>query len=136
MHSKVQPQACVSTSAARSNARNARKLARKVQPHDPVGRLVAEVIDAVLARARDEAAAASDDLPVMRKLRAIEWFAGSGRLSFALKQQQGWDPVIHDRDVNAVEWAQHGEKPEQCTFRSDEFEEIERGSFYLEPPYD
>eukprot|EP00966_Prymnesium_polylepis_P173036 4002187-Prymnesium_polylepis.2 len=69
--------------------------------------------------------------------RCIEWFAGSGRLVFALKKQQGWDECADaDRNVDAVEWAEHEEQAESCIFRSDEFEEVDRGSFFHEKPYD
>ena len=124
------------SSSTTSSRASAHKAARKAQPHDPIGRLVSDAIEAVLARARDEAAAAADDLPVMRKLRCIEWFAGSGRLSFALRQQHGWHAVIHDRNADAVEWVQHGEQADASTFRADEFESVDRTSFFREPPFD
>lgn len=104
-------------------------------PHDPVSQCVEDAIEAVLARARDEAAAASHDLPVMRKLRTYEWFAGSGRLSFALLAQ-GCDVMIHDRDPAAVEWAAHSMQPDAKRFSSDEFLSINEGAFYAVPPYD
>ena len=111
------------------------------QPESAVSQAVAGAISAVLARARDESAASSDDLPIMRKLRAMEWFAGSGRLSFALALQHGWEVVIHDRNQNAVEWVQHGVKPDGRQFISSEKEfitEVTIGEFYQQssPPFD
>lgn len=71
-----------------------------------------------------------------RKLRAVEWFAGSGRLSFAL-MSFGWECVLHDHDPNAIEWEQHGAAPgEGNTYWSDDFLEIERRSLLNSPPYD
>ena len=118
-----------------------------VQPIDPsqwrpdtaVSRAVANAIAAVLARARGEAAASKDDLPIMRNLRAIEWFAGSGRLSFALAQQHGWQVIVHDRNADAVEWAAHELEPNGTlvSFNSEDFlTDVNRGAFYLESPYD
>jgi hypothetical protein len=109
------------------------------RPDNAVSQAVTEAISAVLARARDESAASSDDLPILRKLRAIEWFAGSGRLSFALAQQHGWQVVIHDRDQNVVEWVQHGleEDGRQLIYNSKEFiTEVKIGDFWQQSPYD
>lgn len=105
---------------------------------DPVSRLVADVLESVLAKARDRALSAADDLPIMRPLRSIEWFAGSARLTFALRRNHGWDQaVIHDYDSSKVEWELHDSRPEKDTFRCDEFlEEVSLRSFALEPCYD
>jgi hypothetical protein len=89
----------------------------------------------VLARARDESAAAAGDLPIVRKLRAIEWFAGTARLSFALAAQ-GVDIIIHDRDPNVVEWAAHGRQPDPNQFWSDDFLSVDEAIFYTTAPYD
>ena len=108
------------------------------RPDNAVSRAVTEAIFAVLARVRDQSAASSDDLPIMRKLRGTEWFAGSGRLSFALALQHDWQVIIHDRDPTAVEWVQHGvqEDGTKLIFSCKEFLEVEIGSFYQQPPYD
>jgi hypothetical protein len=105
---------------------------------DPVSRLVGDVIESLLARARDSAAQEADDLPIMRPLRSIEWFAGSARLSFALRRNHGWGhAVIHDYDPSKVEWQEHGMQPDTTTFRSDEFlDEVRLGAFYQEAAYD
>ena len=105
---------------------------------NPVSCLVAEAIESVLARARDEESQAADDLPVMRPLRSVEWFAGSARLTFALRRNHKWSrAVIHDYDASKVEWEQHGTQPDPETFRSDEFlDEVRLGPFYQEPAYD
>ena len=104
-------------------------------PHTPVSQLVEDAIQQVLASARDTSAAAADDLLLMRKLRAIEWFAGSARLAFALKAQ-GFEVVIHDRDRNVVEWAAHGMEPDAKHFWSNDFLDIDDGFFYTVAPYD
>ena len=105
---------------------------------DPVSRLVEDIIQCVLARARDETARAADDLPIMRPLRSIEWFAGSARLSFALRRNHKWGhAMIHDYNPSKVEWEQHGMQPDPATFRSDEFlDEVRLSTFYQEPAYD
>ena len=109
------------------------------RPETAVSKAVSEAICAVLAHARDRSAASSDDLPVMRKLRATEWFAGSARLSFALALQHDWEVVIHDIDPDAIEWAQHDvqEDGKNLIYCGKEFlSEVEIGSFYQQPPYD
>jgi hypothetical protein len=111
------------------------------RPDDVVGQLVADAIDNVLARVRDEAAAAADDLPVMRQLRSIEFFAGSARLSFALRQQHKWRAAIHDWDKDAVEWEEHGESyianKAARLFRSEDFvKEITTALINGEAAYD
>ena len=125
------------TTAAKKTPRTGARYRREVSSpgvFDAVSSLVAEAIEVVLSNARDAAAAAADDLPMMRKLRSIEWFAGSGRLSFALRKHHGWNAVIHDRDQDVVEWDEHGEHPKN--FRSDEFEELAVSEFWYEKPYD
>ena len=104
-------------------------------PHTPVSQCVEDAIEAVLARARDECAAAADDLPEVRELRAVEWFAGSARLSFALAAQ-GFDVMIHDRDPDVVEWSAHGMQPDPTHLWSDEFLDIDEGVLYAQAPYD
>lgn len=104
-------------------------------PHTSVSQCVEDAIEAVLARARDEAAAMADDLPVMRRLRTYEWFAGSARLSLALLKQ-GCDVMIHDRDPDTVDWAALGMHPDYKCFCSEEFLSVDEGKFYAEPPYD
>ena len=105
---------------------------------DPVSRLVSDVMESVLAGVRDRALSAADDLPIMRPLRSIEWFAGSARLTFALRRNHGWNhAVIHDFDSSKVEWELHGSHAEKDTFRCDEFlEEVSLRSLALEPCYD
>jgi hypothetical protein len=103
--------------------------------HSPISQCVADAIEMVLARARDESAAAAGDLPIVRKLRAIEWFAGTARLSFALAAQ-GVDIIIHDRDPNVVEWAAHGRQPDPNQFWSDDFLSVDEAIFYTTAPYD
>ena len=65
-----------------------------------------------------------------RKLRFVEWFAGSGRLSFAL-MRHGWDGVIHDFDKTAIEWEEHGVKQTDLNYLSDDFMSVERRSLGL-----
>ena len=109
------------------------------QPENAVSKAVTEAICAVLAQARDRSAASSDDLPIMRKLRATEWFAGSARLSFALALQHDWEVVVHDIDPDAIEWVQHDvqEDGSNLMYCGKEFiSEVNIGSFYQQPPYD
>lgn len=116
-----------------------RRTNARFSPHTAVSRLVADAIQCILARARDAAAASADDLPVMRDLRSIEWFAGSARLTFALRQQHHWHAVVHDMNPDAVEWgALHAEAERTAgLFRSDEFlEEVRPLAFCHEAPYD
>jgi hypothetical protein len=61
----------------------------------------------------------------VRKLRFVEWFAGSGRLSFAL-MASGWEGVIHDYDPDAVEWELHGVTRSAENYRQEEFLSIDR----------
>ena len=71
----------------------------------------------------------------MRRLRFIEWFAGSGRLSFAL-MSHGWDGIVHDLDADAVEWEEHGVEPSQSNFWQVDFMQIDRGTLLNKMPYD
>lgn len=64
------------------------------------------VADAIVAVKRRLAA----NIPVPRPLRSVEFFAGTGRLTFALRRC-GWDCVIHDWDKGAVEWEEHKVNP-------------------------
>ena len=105
------------------------------RPHDPVSQCVEDAIEAVLARARDAAATAADDLRVMRKLRTCEWFAGSARLSFAL-HALGCEVKIHDRNPDVIEWEAHDVQPADKMICSDEFLSIRLTDLLMEPPYD
>ena len=128
----------LSSKASRSTVPTARLPAAAAgtrQLHDPVSQCVEGALEAVLARTRNEAVAEADDLPIMRKLRTCEWFAGSGRLSFALSAQ-GCEVMIHDRNPDAVEWAEHGVQRDEKLFCSKEFLEINLIDLYKATPYD
>ena len=80
-------------------------------------------------------APAGKPVNAVRKLRSVEFFAGSGRLSFAL-QRRGWDVVIHDFNKEAVEWEAHGIKPTPANFWDTSFLEVDRVDFFKRSPFD
>jgi hypothetical protein len=71
----------------------------------------------------------------MRKLRSVEWFGGSGRLSFAL-MNAGWECVIHDSDEAAVEWAEHGSEPTAANYWKTDFMKVDRRALMMGKAYD
>ena len=141
---KRQRKSTASASSSEANGTTQRVIVPRTdpvhwRPETAVSKAVSEAICAVLAQARDRSAASSDDLPIMRKLRATEWFAGSARLSFALALQHDWEVVVHDIDPDAIEWAQHDvqEDGTNLIYCGKEFiSEVDIGSFYQQPPYD
>lgn len=71
----------------------------------------------------------------MRKLRFVEWFAGSGRLAFAL-MNTGWEGILHDNNASAIEWAKHGYNPSPNNFRQDDFLAVDRRELLNGIPFD
>ena len=135
--------AATTTAVHNAAAKQARKQPRNpsiessVDTTEPVRQLVAEVLEGVLARARDAEAAQTTDLRVMRKLRGIEWFAGSARLDYVLHSNHGWQMTVHDRDrANIEEEAQGAIDKEGMRYDAREFEEVSFQEFYREAPFD